>query len=62
LDDSSYNFEVKIPQKYEDDDIYRLAQSYNTAYLPLKDRNHDTADSQSSLIDFDDVKDLLDEE
>ena len=62
LDDPSYNFEVKIPRRYHDDDIYRLAQSYNSEYLPLKDRSQDTVEAQTSLLDFDDVKGLLDEE
>lgn len=62
MEDNSYNFEVKIPDRYRNDDIYRLAEMYNAVYLPLKDRSQDAGESQSSLLDFDDVKDLLGDE
>ena len=62
MEDPSYNFEVKIPRRYQDDDIYRLASAYNSAFLPLKDRSRDSVEAQSSLLDFDDVKTLLDDE
>jgi hypothetical protein len=62
MDDASYNFEVKIAERYKDDDIFRLAQAYNSEYLPLKDRSQQDSEPSNSLLDFDDVKNLLEEE
>ena len=62
MDDPSYNYEVKIPDRYHDDDIYALAESYNAVFLPMKDRNRDPSDAQSSLLELDDIKDIFDEE
>jgi len=49
LNEQSYNLEVRIPERYKDDDIYRLAASYNEVYLPLKDRNRDDQEGAGSL-------------
>ena len=61
MEDPSYNFEVKIPERFESDDIFRLAQAYNAEFLPLKDRNQRESEPSSSLLDFDDVKTILEE-
>ncbi len=39
IKESGYNFEVKIPDQYRDDDIFQLSELFNRVYLPLKDRN-----------------------
>ncbi|MBN1686609.1 MAG: ion transporter [Spirochaetales bacterium] len=62
IEDDSYNLEVRIPGRYEDDDVYRLADAYNRVFLPMKDRSRGTTEARSSLLDFDDVKGLLDGE
>lgn len=62
ITDPLYNFEVKIPDRYQNDDIYRLADAYNRIFLPLKDRNQENTEAQSSVLNLDDVKDLLSEE
>ncbi|MBN2553631.1 MAG: ion transporter [Spirochaetales bacterium] len=49
LEDSGYNLEVKIPQRYETDDVFELAELYNRKFLPLKDRNREG----ESLIQLD---------
>ena len=36
--ETGYNLEVKIPGRYRNDDVYRLAALYNREYLPLKER------------------------
>lgn len=38
FDEKGYNLEVRIPEMYKDDEVYRLANSYNQLYLPMKDR------------------------
>jgi hypothetical protein len=62
MEDDSYNLEVKVPERYEDDDIFQLASLYNEVYLPLKDRN--TAETGGGIADLkmDDIQDLLEEE
>ncbi|MBT3274238.1 MAG: hypothetical protein HN368_13865, partial [Spirochaetales bacterium] len=63
IEDDAYNLEVKIPDKYRDDDIYKLADAFNRIYLPMKDRAlGGAAESKPSLLNLDDVKDLLDTE
>ena len=62
IEDNSYNLEVKIPERYRDDDVYRLADAYNRVFLPMKDRNRGAGEGQSSVLNLDDVKDLFDEE
>ncbi len=59
--DSSYNLEVKIPEKYRDDDIYILADLYNKEYLTLKQRSSSGQRSGSMMSDLslDDIQDLL---
>ena len=62
LEDESYNLEVRVPDRYKDDDVYRLADAYNRIFLPMKDRHKGPDEAQSSLLKLDDVKDLLDGE
>ena len=62
IEDDSYNLEVKIPKRYKEDDIYQLADAYNRIFLPMKDRSRGSGDSQSSLLNLDDMKDLFEGE
>jgi len=62
IEDDTYNLEVKIPERYKEDDVYQLADAYNRIFLPMKDRSRGTGESQSSLLNLDDVKDLLEGE
>ncbi len=50
FDESGYNLEVRIPEEFRNDEIYRLAYSYNRNYLPLKDREN--AANTSSVLDL----------
>jgi hypothetical protein len=61
LDEENYNLEVKIPDLYKDDDIFRLAKLYNDKYLPLKDRN--MSNSGHSVLDtgLSDLTDVIEE-
>ena len=52
--EKSFNSEVKIPQTYSEDEIFRLAHSYNDNYLPLKEKGDATA-LDISLEDIDDI-------
>lgn len=62
LEETNYNLEVKIPQKYETDDVFQMASLYNEKYLPLKDRTQ--SKEGQSLIELDtvDVSHLFPEE
>jgi len=45
-----YKLEVKIPERYRDDDLFRLAKLYNEEYLPLKERmGQEEGPTQSDL-------------
>lgn len=59
LSEKSYNLEVRIPDNYRGDDVFRLAAEYNDEFLPLKERND--ADDQGGALDIslDDISDLL---
>ncbi len=37
LDEKNYNFQVKIQDKFRDDDVFRLGDSYNRVFLAMKD-------------------------
>jgi len=62
LEEPNYNLEVRIPQKYETDDVFQMAELYNEKYLPLKDRTQNK--EGQSLIDLDmaDVSHIFPEE
>jgi hypothetical protein len=51
LEETNYNLEVKIPQKYQSDDVFQMAELYNEKYLPLKDRT--LSKEGQSLIELD---------
>lgn len=59
MNETSYNLEVRVPPLYKDDDVYRLAQAYNDAYLPMKARN--TVEAQEMMdLQVDDLDSLFD--
>ena len=62
MEDDSYNLEVRIPKRYQDDDVYRLADAYNRVFLPMKDRSQGAGEARSSLLNLDDLKDIIDED
>ena len=37
FDERGYNFQVKILEKYKDDDVFKLGELYNDVYLAMKD-------------------------
>jgi hypothetical protein len=58
----SYKLEVRIPRKYSEDDIYRLARLYNEHYLPMKERAQSIENERRSTdLSLEDLKDLNDE-
>jgi hypothetical protein len=57
-----HNLEVRIPERYADDDIFRLARLYNTVYLPMKDRAGVEDEGGLSDLSFDDVQQMIDED
>jgi hypothetical protein len=59
LNDDNYNLEVTIPENYQDDDIFRLAKSFNDEYLPLKARNAEEDQDDKLELDLGDLDDLL---
>jgi hypothetical protein len=60
--EKTYILEVKIPPRYRDDDIYRLAAEYNRVYLPMKDRENaaDEGSAGGSALTLGDLGDLFD--
>ena len=62
MDDPGYNLEVKVSGKFQKDDVYQLAESYNRVFLPMKDRSRDSEEASSSVLDISDFKDILTEE
>lgn len=59
--EKGYNLAIRIPKRFENDDVYRLAKLYNEIYLPLKDRNAEETDSSVGNLDMDDVKKMFQE-
>ena len=59
--EKGYNLAIRIPKRFEKDDVYRLAKLYNEIYLPLKDRNSDETESSVVNLDMDDVKKMFQE-
>ena len=64
-----HNLEVRIPDRYRRDDIFRLAALYNSVYLPMKDRplGGEGSGGESDgggLVDLsvDDVQRMIDED
>lgn len=55
----SYNLNVKVPDRFKDDDVYKLSVLYNEEFLPLKDRNSETGGAEPEL-QMEDFKDLFD--
>jgi hypothetical protein len=41
LEEPSFSREVEIPERYQDDEVFLLARSYNEHYLPLKARSQE---------------------
>jgi len=47
--DPDYNLQIKINEKYADDEIYELAKLYNEKWLVLKDKNKASENDDSAL-------------
>lgn len=62
LEETNYNLEVKIPQKYEKDDVFQMAALYNEKYLPLKDRTQSKEGQSLIKLDMADVSHIFPEE
>jgi len=59
MNEKDYNLEVAIPENYKDDDIFRLAESYNNEYLPLKARSVEKEEENPPVLDLGDLDDLF---
>ncbi|MEW5815702.1 MAG: ion transporter, partial [Spirochaetota bacterium] len=62
FEDNTYNLEVKIPERYKEDDVFVMAARYNEFYLPLKDRNTSEKGAVVSGLRMDDFQELFQEE
>ncbi len=62
MQEKGYNLEVKIPDEYGEDEVYRLASLYNEVYLPLKDRSGGEEDGGVLDLKMEDIQDILDQE
>ena len=61
--EKGYNLRVLINTRYQNDEIFSLAEQYNENFLPIKNRQ-ESSDESSDIadFDFDDVKKFLDQE
>ncbi|WP_455382944.1 ion transporter [Salinispira pacifica] len=59
LSEGAYNLEVRVPDRYQEDDVFRLARLYNEQYLPLKDRTSGSGEAGVQGLKMDDFKDLF---
>ena len=62
LEEADYNLEVKIPERYQGDDVFELAKGYNEKYLPLKDRTQGDSGESVIQLDLNEVSRILPEE
>ncbi|WP_052078775.1 ion transporter [Spirochaeta lutea] len=63
MDESTYALEIAIPRNYAEDEIYRLADSYNQEFLPMKNRVEMEGLGSSSLDTAHlDLESLLDDQ
>jgi hypothetical protein len=62
LEETDYNLEVKVPARYQGDDVFELARLYNEKYLPLKDRTQNQDGESVIQLDLGDVSRILPEE
>lgn len=62
LEEADYNLEVKIPERYQGDDVFELAKGYNEKYLPLKDRTQSESGESVILLDLNEVSRIVPEE
>ena len=60
MNEHGYNLQVRIPEKLEGDEVFRLASAYNHYFLPMKDRS-EAGESAMSDLKMDDLSDLLDD-
>lgn len=58
--EGAYNLEVRIPDRYSDDDLFKLARKYNEQYLPLKDRMSAERGAAAPDLKLDNINDLFD--
>ncbi len=61
FEEPSYNLEVRVPDRYSDDDVFKLSKLYNEVYLPMKDRT--AVEEGKGMVDLqlDDFEDLFEE-
>lgn len=60
VNEPGYNLEVRIPERYASDEIFRLAEGYNRKFLPLKDRQKEEEQSLHSELSLDTIKGIFD--
>ena len=59
MKEGSYNLEVRVSHEYADDDIFKLAEQYNSSFLPMKARASLVDNADMLDLKMDDIKDLL---
>jgi hypothetical protein len=62
LEEADYNLEVKVPPRYQGDDVFELAELYNEKFLPLKDRTRSEEGESLIQLDLGEVSRILPEE
>ncbi len=57
--ENDYNLEVRVPEIYRGDDIFRMAELYNNEFLPLKDRNRESVEAAGPELKLGDISEIL---
>jgi len=59
MSEGAYNLEARIPVRYATDEIFQLAELYNSHYLPMKARSGLTEESSVLDVGTEDISDLI---
>jgi len=55
FDERDYVLAVKVPARYAEEDVFRLAESYNGRWIPAKLRKLEEMSGKKSMLSLDDV-------
>jgi hypothetical protein len=59
FEEKNYTLEVKVPERFAKDGVFKLAEAYNREYLPLKERQKEEEESLHSDLSIDAVGDFF---
>ena len=59
MSEGAYNLEAHVPLRYATDEVFQLAERYNSHYLPMKARSELSEESSVMDIGTEDISDLI---